>query len=57
MFLYWCFWWDICITHDLAYLNSTLYMMGYRVCNAKLYAEAVMETIIVCKNCMDMGIG
>ena len=51
---------DIYIPHDLIYLNPTLYMMGYRACNAKLYAEATGETVegvIVCKNGVDMGIG
>lgn len=51
----------IYITNDLIYLNPTLYMMGYRACNAKLYAEATRETIegvvIVCKNGVDMRIG
>ena len=50
----------IYITNDLIYLNPTLYMMGYRACNAKLYAEATGETVegvIVCKNGVDMGIG
>ena len=48
---------DIYIPHDLIYLNPTLYMMGDRACNAKLYAEETVEGVIVCKNGVDMGIG
>lgn len=50
----------IYITNDLIYLNPMLSMMGYKVYNTKLCAQATMEEIegiVISKDCVNMGRG